>query len=190
MRIIFRIVLVCFSLSVFSCHSKKEPDKKQIVLGLQKMSDLATAEYVVTKIIKANDNKTWYKIGDRKILMTSKASLVAGIDLSKLTKDDITIDDETITLSLPHAQLLYLNIDPGDIRTIYQEVSLFRTKFSAEEKDALAEQAEQQIRSSIQSMGILVTAETNASIFITNFLRKLGYKNININFSSVNKYLP
>jgi len=57
----------------------------QQVLGLQQMSELATSEYVVTKIIKANDNATWYKIGDRKILMTCKASLVAGIDLEALT---------------------------------------------------------------------------------------------------------
>ena len=64
----------------------------QQVLGLQTMSDLATAEYVVTKIIKANDNKTWYKVGNRKILMSCKASLVAGIDLSKLTEKDIHID--------------------------------------------------------------------------------------------------
>ena len=50
--------------------NKKEKQLQQ-VLALQQMNDLATVEYVVTKIIKANDNKTWYKIGDRKILMAS-----------------------------------------------------------------------------------------------------------------------
>ena len=159
------------------------------VLGLQKMSDLATAEYVVTKIIKANDNKTWYKIGDRKILMTCKASLVAGIDLSELTENDISIDGENITITLPHSKLLYLNIDPADIKTAYQEVSLFRTSFTAQEKDALAQQAEAQIQAGIKELGILVTAETNAAIFINNFLKDLGYKNININFSPVKRSL-
>ena len=155
----------------------------QQVLGLQKMSDLATAEYVVTKIIKANDNKTWYKVGDRKILMSCKASLVAGIDLSKLTEKDIHIDGENITLTLPHAKLLYLNIKPEDIKTAYQEVSLFRANFSTQEKDELAAQAEKQIKDSVDSLGIFLTAETNATLFINNFLQKEGFKNINIHFS-------
>ncbi|HEV2831154.1 MAG TPA: DUF4230 domain-containing protein [Hanamia sp.] len=186
---IFIIILFSLSLSAINCSSKKEPSKMQQVLGLQTMSDLATAEYVVTKIIKANDNKTWYKVGNRKILMSCKASLVAGIDLSKLTEKDIQIDGETISITLPRAKLLYINIKPEDIKTAYQDVSLFRTNFSAQEKDELAAQAEKQIKSSLDSLGIFVTAETNASLFINNFLQKTGFKNININFSPVNNRL-
>lgn len=185
MRWIIIMIIVGFSLANISCTAKKEPSKLQQVLGLQKMSDLATAEYVVTKIIKADDNKTWFKIGDRKILMTCKASLVAGIDLSKLDEKDIKIDGENVTLTLPHAKLLYVNIKPEDIKTAYQEVSLFRSNFSAQEKDELAAQAEKQIKESVDSLGILLTAESNAALFINNFLQKEGFKNININFSSV-----
>lgn len=185
MRIRFMIILLCFSLSAIRCSSKKETSKMQQVLGLQKMSDLATAEYVVTKIIKASDDKTWYKIGDRKILMTCKASLTAGIDLSKLTENDIHIDGENITITLPHAKLLYLNIKPEDIRTAYQDISAFRDNFSSQEKNELAAQAEKQIKESAASLGIFVTAETNATLFINNFLQKEGFKNIRINFSPV-----
>ncbi len=183
------IILLCFSLLIINCSSKKEPTKIQQVLGLQKMSDLATAEYVVTKIIKANDNKTWYKVGDRKILMSCKASLVAGVDLSKLEEKDIHIDGENIALTLPHAKLLYLNIKPEDIKTAYQEVSLFRTNFTAQEKDELAAQAEKQIKESADSLGIFLTAETNATLFINNFLQKEGFKNIRINFSQAKNSL-
>ncbi|MEP6597427.1 MAG: DUF4230 domain-containing protein [Ginsengibacter sp.] len=156
----------------------------QKVLGLQKMSDLATAEYVVTKIIKANDNKTWYKAGDRKILMSCKAALVAGIDMSKISEKDISINGDKIYLTLPHARLLYINIKPEDIKTEYEDVSMFRTKFSSQERDELASQAENQIKESADSMGIFVTAETNATLFINNFLKKEGFQNININFTS------
>jgi hypothetical protein len=161
----------------------------QQVLGLQTMSDLATAEYVVTKIIKANDNKTWYEVGNRKILMSCKASLVAGIDLSKLTEKDIQIDGENISITLPRAKLLYINIKPEDMKTAYQDVSLFRTNFSSQEKNELAAQAERQIKASLDSLGIFITAETNASLFVNNFLQKTGFKNININFSPVNNRL-
>lgn len=184
MRFYILIAITCLSLFALNCSFRKEPARLQQVIGLQKMSDLATAEYVVTKIIKANDNKTWYKVGDRKILMSCKASLAAGIDLSKLTEKDIHIDGENITLILPHAKLLYINIKPEDIKTAYQEVSLFRTDFSAQEKNEIAAQAEKQIKASADSLGIFLTAETNATLFINNFLQKEGFKNININFSS------
>lgn len=185
------ITLLLFStFLILGCHSpEKKADKKQQVMGLQKMSDLATAEYVVTKIIKANDDKTWYKAGDRKILMSCKASLVAGVDLSKLTENDFETDGESITINLPKAKLLYVNIRPEDIKTAYEEVSLFRNKFTSQEKNELAKQAELQIKESVPSLGILTTAETNASLFIDNFLKNLGYTNINIHFSSSQKPL-
>ena len=188
MRLI--ILLLFYSFILTGCHSDSEKvDKKQQVMSLQKMSNLATAEYVVTKIIKASDDKTWYKAGERKILMSCTASLVAGIDLSKLSEDDISIDGDNITINLPRAKLLYMNIKPEDIKTAYEEVSIFRTKFTSQEKNELAVQAENQIKESVQSLGILTTAETNASLFIDNFLKNLGYKKINIHFSTTPKPL-
>ncbi|MEO7962058.1 MAG: DUF4230 domain-containing protein [Ginsengibacter sp.] len=156
----------------------------QQVMGLQKMSELATAEYVVTKIIKANDNKTWYKAGDRKILMTCKATLVAGIDLSGISEKDVNMEGQNISLTLPRAKLIYINIKPEDIRTAYEDISMFRSPFSSEEKNQLATQAENQLRAGANSLGIYTTAETNATIFINNFLRKAGFNNISIDFSS------
>ena len=183
-------LLLLFLSFIISCNStSKKVNKQQEVMGLQQMSDLATAEYVVTKLIKASDDKTWYKAGDRKILMSCKASLVAGIDLSKLSEDDFFIDGENITITLPRAQLMYINIKPENIKTVYEDVSLFRTKFSSQEKNELAMQAEKQIKESVPSMGVLITAETNASLFVDNFLKNLGYKNISINFSSSKKSL-
>ena len=184
------ILLLLYSFFLVGCNSaSKNANKKKEIMGLQQMSDLATAEYVVTKIIKASDDKTWYKAGDRKILMTCKATIVAGIDLSKLKEDDFSIDGESITITLPRAKLLYINIKPEDIKTAYEEVSLFRTKFTSQEKNQLALQAENQIKESVPSLGVLVTAETNASLFVDNFLKNLGYKNISINFSTTIKPL-
>ena len=144
------------------------------------MSDLVTVEYVVTKIIKANDNKTWYKAGDRKILMSCRASLKAGIDLSAIKEDNIQVDDKTISIQVPPAKLISLSMPPEDIIVEYQEIDLFRTPFKAGERDALAAQAEAQIRSSAEAMGILQTADANAKNLVTDFLKRAGYTTVNI----------
>lgn len=154
----------------------------QEVMSLQQMSNLATAQYVVTKIIKANDNQTWYKIGDRKILMSCKATLTAGIDLSKITPENVHITDKDIDLQLPHAKLLSLNINPEDVQKQYESEELLRDPFTGEERNALAIQAETQIKNSVNDLGIIATGEENATLFITNFLTRLGYKKITIHF--------
>ncbi|MEO6453179.1 MAG: DUF4230 domain-containing protein [Ginsengibacter sp.] len=181
----FRPKLLFFFLLFNSCAHKQTLSPKQQVLALKEMSDLATVEYVVTKIIKASDNKTWYKLGERKILMSCQATLTAGIDLSKITEKDIDIEGKTIALILPHAKLIALNILPEDIKTEYEDVTVFRSAFTSAERDALAAQGERNIKSSVESLAILQTAEVNATLVFTNFLRRLGYEKVNIRFDGL-----
>jgi hypothetical protein len=167
---------------LFSCKPKE--NAIDTVLQLKELSELATVEYTITKIIKASDDQTWYKLGERKILMSCQAGIKAGIDLSKIKAEDISIDGEEISLKLPHATILSLNIRPEDIRTEYQEVGILRSDFTAAERNQLMLQGETQIRNSIESTGILRTAESNASLFIGQFLRQLGYKKVEIRFGN------
>ncbi len=170
------LFLLCWSM-LLACNNNNIQQRNQ-VLGLRQMSDLATAEYIITKIIRANDNKTWYKWGDRKILMSCRASVKAGIDLSQLKAEDFQITGKKITLLLPPAKLISLNIPPENINIEYEEVGLFRSTFKTGERDALAAQAEAQIRNSADSLGILTTAKENAELFIRSFLMRAGYKEV------------
>lgn len=169
-------------LSAASCKPDKDP--LDAVLQLKEMSELSTVEYSVTRIIKASDDQTWYKWGDRKILMSCRATVRAGIDLSGIQPSDITIRGKEISLTLPHAKILSLNIRPEDIRTEYEETGFFRSGFTASERNSLMAQGESQIRNSIGATGILRTAESNAGIFVGNFLRQIGYEKVNIGYGT------
>jgi len=174
----FRLYLLLFLL--VSCKDKRQPVNE--VLSLKELNELVTVEYVVSKIIKANDDQTWYKPGDRKILMTCEATLKAGIDFSAIRPDNISVTDKDIRLVLPRATLFSVSIPPENIKVAYEEVGVFRSRFSPAERDALATQAQQQIVQSADSLGILAAAEANASLFVSNFLKKLGYRQISIHF--------
>lgn len=173
---IFGLFILC------SCSQKKKA--VDAVLQLKELSELATVEYTISKIIKASDDQTWYKLGDRKILMSCQASVKAGIDLSQIKAENIFINGNEIILELPKASILSINIKPENIRTEYQEVGLFRSDFSAAERNQLMVQGETQIRNSIESTGILRTAESNATLFIGQFLRQLGYSKVDIRFGN------
>jgi Protein of unknown function (DUF4230) len=176
------LVGICLC-GAISC-SKSPAEQKQSILALREMSDLVTVEYVVTKIIKANDNQTWYKAGDRKILMSCRASIKAGIDLSAIQADNINLTDKSITLQIPPAKIIALDMPAENIVVEYQDIDLFRSPFKAGERDALAAQAEAQIRSGTEAMGLLQSAEANAKQVLTDFLKRLGYTDIIIQTAS------
>lgn len=164
------------------CGKKEEP--KPTIFTLREMSDLATVEYTVTKIIKASDNQAWFKPGERKILMSCQAHIKAGIDMSAINEHSFAINEKTIQVTLPPPKIVSFSIPPESIKTEYEETGVFRDKFSAAERNALAVQAEKQIRNSIGSLGILQQAKANTALFVTNFLKRLGYEKIIINYNA------
>jgi hypothetical protein len=158
-----------------------------MVLQLKELNELATVEYTVSKIVKASDNQTWYKVGDRKILMSCKATIKAGIDLSQLRPEAIEAEGNKISLNLPQAKIFSVNLKPEDVRTEYEEVGLFRNDFTAAERNSLMAQGEAQIQQQIAGTNILKEAESQAVLALGNFYRGIGFQEVNIRFASPSK---
>jgi hypothetical protein len=177
------LLSILFFSSFISCSNKSILEQKEEILGLKDMNDLATAEYTITKVVKANDNETWFKVGDRKILLSCTGIIKAGIDLSLLNEKNIDIRDKQVSIKLPPTKIISVSIPPEHIKLEYQRVGFWRDNFNNAEQNELMVQAEAQIRHIADSIGIIKSAETNASQFITGFLKRLGYHNINLSYS-------
>jgi hypothetical protein len=170
-------IILVLSCSV-SCKEKKQ--NEDIISAIKETGTLVTAEYTLSKIIKANDNKTWYKIGNRKILMTCEAYVKAGIDLRQVAQKDVLQDDSTLSIQLPKAQIFSLHI-PGDkIQVAYQDIDVFRDPYSASEREALMAQAQQQMALLADSLGILKTAEENGALYLKNLLQATTSKKVSV----------
>lgn len=180
----FKIIFIACLLLLFSCKRKEnEHDLSATIFAIQQTGKLATADYTLTKIIRASDDETWYKIGDRKILISCEAHLKAGIDLQHISKNDFNIEnDSTINVVLPHAQLLSVAIPANKIQVAYEDIGLLRDPFSAAEREQLLAQAERQIKSLAMSLGIIQTAETNAVTYMQHLLEEAGYKHVSVTF--------
>lgn len=179
-----KLIFIFLIINLSSCSTKSLPEQKQEILTLREMNELATAEYTITKIVKASDNKTWFKFGERKILISCTGIIKAGIDLSSLKEDNISINNKDITLYLPAAKIITLNIPAENIKVEHQQTGFWRDQFNNEEQNALMIQAELQIRNTSDSLGILQSAQTNSQSFISGFLKRLGYKTVNIEFKA------
>ncbi len=176
--------LYLFFIVLLACN-KNLPRKADTIMAIQEMNDLATAEYIINKIVKANDNTTWYKFGDRKILISCRGIIKAGIDLSTIKEEDVTTDGKNISMVLPAAKILSINLPAEDIKVASESVDFFRDRFTHQEQNLLMTQAETQIKNTADSLGILQSAENNAVTAVSGFLKQLGYERINIKFQSV-----
>ena len=148
------------------------------------MKQLSLVEYRVSKIIKADDEGAWYKIGERKILLSCTAYLKAGIDLATFGPDDVDVDwtGKRVSVTIPHATLLSLDMPASEIRQEYDHVTMLRQSFTAEERNALLRQGEKQIRDSVPPLGILEKADENARRFFESVFQKMGFESVEVSF--------
>ena len=178
-------VLLLTIFMVPGCSERVPEDTTQREIeAISQMRELSLVEYRVRKIVKANDEGEWYKIGDRKILLSCTAYLKAGIDLSGFSAENVDINrlDGSVTVTVPHAKLQSLDMPASEIREEYDHVTMLRHSFSAEERNALLRQGEKQIRSSVPSLGILEKAEENARRFFESVFTKMGFTSVEVVF--------
>jgi hypothetical protein len=175
-----RKILILIVFFFISCVKEKElPNEDQILNKVSEMSTLGTVEYNLTKIIQVDD-KQWYSIGPRKILLECKAYVKAGIDFREIKIVEINDSLKSIKVEIPDAKILIVNIPPNDIRVINTHVGLLRANFTHEELDEIQKQAEEDINNKIQDLNILFDAKKNGKLFLQNFLRNLGFQRITI----------
>ncbi len=157
------------------------PPPRVEVQTLQDLSELVTVEYRVKKLVSARDIR-WY--GDRKILIETAAILKAGIDLNRFDQQSIRQEGERVTITLPRAELVQFNMQPRDMREIYNESGVLRSDFSYQEKDDILRQGEADIRRRIAEMGILRRAEVNARVLLESWMRRSGFRDITVQFAA------
>lgn len=176
--------LALIAATISSCGESLSDKIETKMPTFTEMADLGSVEYTVKKVIKANHVGEWYKIGDRKILFSCTAYLKAGIDLSSFSMQNVIIDEskKEATITLPHAKLLSLNMPANETVLVYDQVSFLRSNFSAEERNMLLRQGEQDILNNINEIGIIQDAEANASDFFTAMLKQMGFESIIVNF--------
>lgn len=163
---------------LISCQSQ-EYDRDENVLEVNELGQLSTTEYTVGKIIKLDNSEAeWYKWGDRKILISCKAVIKAGVDLSKIEEKNIKVKGNTIEITLPPAEITTFKMDPKFVQTEMESVSGFRDNFTQAEKNDFLKQGEEAIRQEIKNLPILSDAEENAESMVRELYESMGYEKV------------
>ena len=175
-------VIIALMCAITSCKPDPRQQLEERMQTLAATAELGTVEYTVKKIVKTND-KQWFTIGERRIMFQTTAYLKAGVKLDGFNADKVVVDgNKNVTVTLPHATLLSLNMPAEEITTVLEDYGFLRSRFSADDQNHILTLGENDIRESIATLGILDDAEKNATEIFTAMLQQLGYESINIKF--------
>jgi len=176
------LLILLISLGSFSCKE----DRGLVVGKIKKASKLATTEFTISKIVYGVKRKKllWaVNLNEAKFIAHSKAIVKAGIDLEKLKKEDVDIDGTMISLKLPAVEIINFSY-PSES---FQKDSLisgdaFLNKINLKDQEEFFQDAEIDIRNSLQYMDIVSTTEKKTRIMLETMLKSLGYTEVYIDF--------
>lgn len=114
--------------------------------------------------------------GDR-ILLIAYGEVVAGVDLSRLEAEKVWVQDGSVRIQLPPAEVFSARIDNARTRVYSRQTGLLSAVDPHLETEARRE-AEERLKQAAVQDGILEVAERNARAALTSLLEGLGFQQI------------
>ncbi len=154
------------------------PDPVTIIHQIRPLARLETIQYTLEKVITAEEGQELIAelFGDR-LLLVAHGTVIAGVDLSKLSVENLKFTDGILEVKLPDAEIFSASLDNDKTYVYDRETGLLRK--SDRDLETLARQAaEAEILKAAEEDGILVQAAINAQVFLERLLNDLGYSQI------------
>ena len=138
------------------------PDPVTIIREVQSLARLETIQYTVEKVITAEINQGVLGplFGDR-LLFVAHGYVVAGVDLADIADEDFRLDDDTLFVTLPEAEVFVATLNNEESYVYDRDTGILR-KSDQDLETAARQVAEQEILSAAVEDGILLQAQQNA----------------------------
>jgi hypothetical protein len=196
LKIILPMVILVFLIGViasggirlFTVSTFKQQESVTFVERVQELATLATAEAYMKTVIHEKEGKKFLKMDllgtKRELLLVVPATVIAGVDLKKVTSNDMVINEKTkeIDITLPHAKLIQNpSIQMEKIQAVDKN-GIFLADIKMNEGFEKAAGAQEQISQEAISSGLLDTAEKNAEKVLKEFFKNIDYT-VNVTFN-------
>lgn len=168
------------------CSCKRD-DRGMVVGKIHKASKLSTTEFTIDKIVHGTKTKklAWVvNLNEARFLAYSRAIVKAGIDLKKISQDDVKIEKKSIQVKLPAVEIINFSYPPKFFEMDkFISDDAFLNKISIYDQEKFFRDAEVDIRNNLKYMGIVETTEEKTRVLLTGVLKTLGYDDIQIAFT-------
>ena len=164
----FNQLFLALALVLVMTACDQQGDKAFVISKIKKVAKLATTETVVSKKIMAVKEKRILfiiKVNAATYMADTEATIKTGVDMSRITEDDVEIDGKRIKLHMPPVELLNFSY-PAEKFVIDEALTddrKFLNKITIQEIDEFYQKGEMGIRGSLQYLGIVETTKKKYS---------------------------
>jgi len=162
-------------------RTRIDVSQSTVVEQIQRLQRLETVRFNMEKIVsgeRESDYLPKWLVGDR-LLLVVEGEAVAGVDLGKLRREDVTVTGRHVTVLLPQAELFSTRIDNEKTRVYSRQTGLF-SSLDPQLESEVRREAERQLRLAALQGKILDHANDNARTTLTSFLRGLGFDQVEL----------
>ena len=145
--------------------SRPKVDAERLMERIEECSDLTTAKNYYTGLVRFSEGSVPL-IDKNSFSMKYDAVISAGFDLEKV---DIDVTDDAVTVKVPKAEILDINIDPDSLEFYDNKTSLFKTDRKEATKQALVE-AKKDAEEHAAKKGLLEEADKRAEVIFRGIL--------------------
>lgn len=154
------------------------PDPVTIISKVRTLARLETIQYSVEKVITAEIGQNAFKslFGDR-LLFIAHGVVIAGVDLMKISPDDLWLKNDVLYVRLPDAEIFIATLD-NEKSYVYDRETGLLTHGDINLETNARRVAEEEIEKAAIQDGILEQAGVNAENYLYRLLRDLGYPDV------------
>jgi NAD dependent epimerase/dehydratase family enzyme len=181
--LILLIIVVCGSgiVGIVLYRSITEKYKSEHMLSVDKIEKMGKLELVkvnIKDVLEQTSERPFY-LPNAKAVLIIAGEVIAGIDLEKVQKDDISDSGTQITITLPKPEILMSKVNHEKSKIYNIEWGGFST---ANLVDEAYKAAETKIIEEAKITGYEETCENNAKSLLTPIFREISGKEVNILF--------
>lgn len=154
------------------------PSPQTIIHQVRPLARLETIQYSIEKVVTAQTGQGALAglFGD-KLLFVAHGTVIAGVDMAKLTPNDLWLQGDVLYVRLPDAEIFIATLD-NEKSYVYDRDTGLLTKGDVNLESAARRAAEQAIADAALEDGILALAQQNAETYLERLLRALGYPQV------------
>lgn len=112
------------------------------------------------------------------VLLVATGEVEAGVNLEELGQDDVRVNEDTVTINLPEAEVFSSSLDEDRTGVYDRDRGVFVFGVNEELADEARREAVSEIEDSALENGILEEAGTSAEDSIRAFVESLGFEEV------------
>ncbi len=150
------------------------------------MGSLASIEFNDSVVVERERERSGIGgvlLGKDRVVLMAVGRVVMGIDLGQIGRKDMKIEGTKITVRVPHASVIAVELLPDKSRIFDSQRSWLFSQYEGLEVEALDEARAKLLANARNNAGMQELAENMARLQLADLLRKAGYTDVVIEFT-------